>query len=484
MYYTVSDSDHNQTILDSAQISLVRESFLAGVSSLGGSVAALIQTIVLAYFLSVSEVGEFFIYLAVVYLISQIVKGVGVAVRKRASSVDEDKSKYLYSGVLFSLVVITPIIGIGLFSGQYANKYVQFDVTTVAVVVTAFATLAKSASSLFQNYLSGVGKPGLSESIRNYVIKGGQSVFLFIGLSIQPTVPAALFSYGVTAIVGSIMYLYFSPKTFIRPTRKTLRELANFSKWSIPNSLLNDLYLRIDTLALGVFVTSTAAGWYDVSVRVALLSFILASGFSKTVAVKFSGMYESGLDFTDELRWSFRMGTVIIYPVILVMVIHGQEILSLIYDPSYSGAYPYVIGILAYLILQTYRVISESVFNAIDSPDSITGASITAVVINIITVYPLVVQFGGIGVIYSTIFSEVFRTFILGYHLQDYLSDLHTLVYQPLATLLLLGIHLVLIEPLSLSPLPLAVSTVILVLVYSLGFGKILYKDKPKSVAE
>lgn len=480
----MSDTTTDKTILDSAQISLTRESFLAALSSLGGSAAALIQTIVLAYFLSVEEVGEFFIYLAVVYLVSQLVKGVGIAVRKRASSVDTNQSTYLYGGLILSLLVLTPIIGAGLFSGSYVEQYVQFSVTTTAIVVTAFATLAKSSNSLLQNYLSGVGKPGLSESIRNYVIRGGQSVFLFIGLSFQPTVSVALFSYGITAIVGSSLYLYFSPTTFIRPTTETIQELVEFAKWSIPNSLLNDLYLRIDTLALGIFVTSTAAGWYDVSVRVALFSFILAGGFSKTVAVKFSGMYESGLDFTHELRWSLRMGTVLIYPFLLVMIIHGQEILTVIYNSSYSGAYPYIIGILAYLVLQTYRVVSESVFNAIDSPDRITAASVTAVVINLITVYPLIIQFGGMGVIYSTIFSELFRTLILGYHLQDYLSNLHTLVYQPIVIILLLGTHSLLITPLSLPPLLLGLSTTLLVLIYSLIFGLLLYRDKPTSVTE
>ena len=166
------------------------------------------------------------------------------------------------------------------------------------------------------------------------------------------------------------------------------------------------------------------------------------------------------------------------------MIIHGQEILTVIYNSSYSGAYPYIIGILAYLVLQTYRVVSESVFNAIDSPDRITAASVTAVVINLITVYPLIIQFGGMGVIYSTIFSELFRTLILGYHLQDYLSNLHTLVYQPIVIILLLGTHSLLITPLSLPPLLLGLSTTLLVLIYSLIFGLLLYRDKPTSVTE
>jgi len=484
LYHIVTDqSSNSQTdILNSAQISLVRESFLAGISNIGGSTAAIIQTLVLAFFLSVSEVGEFFIYLAIVFLISQLVKGVGLAVRKRASSTDTKQSKYLYSGIVFSILILVPILIIGLIVSQYANPYVEFTITFSAVIATAFATLTKSSNSLFQNYLSGVGQPGLSESIRNYVIKGGQSVFLFVGLSIQPTVSVAIFSYGITALFGSALYLYFAPREFIQPTKEVLLELVEFAKWSIPNSLLNDLYLRIDTLALGVFVTSTAAGWYDVSVRVALFSFVLSSGVSKTVAVKFSGMYESGLEFTDELRWSLRLGTVLIYPAILLMFIYGQEILVFMYDSSYAGAYWYVIGILAYLILQCYRIISESVFNALDTPNKITFASVAAVVVNLLTVYPLIVYFGGLGVIYSTIFSEVFRTFILGYHLQDHLSKLYTLLYQPLVISVLLGLYYFIIQPLSLPPVLLALTVGVMISIYGVIFVTLLYRTKPTTL--
>lgn len=476
-----------QSILDSAKISLLREIALATSSNLGGTIAAFFQTVVLAWFLNVSQVGEFFIYLAVVFTVSQLFKGIGIALRKRASSVDEKQSQYLYASVILSLSLLLPIVVVGLLFGESLGSYTGFTVTNNVIYAILFATVAKGSNSLFMNYLSGVGKPGLAESIRNYVIKGGQLGLLFIGLSLSATVSSALTWYGITAFIGSSLYLYFSPTESIKPTKETFKEVFHFAKWSIPNGLLNDFYLRLDTLALGVFVTATAAGWYDVSVRVALFSFIISRGVSKTIAVKFSGMYESGIDFGKELRWSIRVSTYLIYPTLLLMFLHGESILVFIYSSEYAGAYWYLIGILAYLILQAYRTLSESVFNAIDQPQTITVASTLAVIVNVAVIYPLIMRFGGLGVVYSTLFAELFRTVFFAIKLREYLSLNRKILYQPLLTIVLLGVlqYGVFTNLTSLSEIhSITITSTVILFCYLIPLGYSNIMDQPQAVEE
>lgn len=479
----MSKSKESDGVLESAKISLVREIGLATTSNLGGTIASFLQTVVLAMFLSLAQVGEFFIYLAIVYTVSQVFKGIGNAIRKRASSVDVNRSRYFYSSFLFLGAILPLLLIIGFF-GPSISQFTNFAVTKTAVYATIFATVAKGTNTFSLRYLSGVGKPGLAESIRNYIVKIGQLVTLFIGLSLSATVPSALVWYGIASLIGSFVSLYFAPTQFIRPDKETVMEIYRFAKWSVPNSLLNDFYLRLDTLALGFFVTSTAAGWYDVSVRVALFSFILAGGVSKTVAVKFSGMYESGIDFSEELQWALRVSTYLIYPSIVVFFLHGEAILTYIYNPEYAGAYWYLIGILVYLVLQAYRMISESVFNALDQPETITVASLSAVIVNIVVIYPLIIQFGGIGVVYSTLIAELFRAVYFGVKLQEYLYIDHRMLYQPLISgFLLIVLNSILLPMVSVSPLLQIILTLsVLFAFYLIPLGYLNIEDQPNTI--
>jgi len=83
--------------------------------------------------------------------------------------------------------------------------------------------------------------------------------------------------------------------------------------------------------------------------------------------------------------------------------------LYIAYGSDYIHAKWYLVGITVTQLFQCYRMQFESIFNGIDKPKHTTKTSAISVVVNMITAPFLVILFGGLGVIYSTILAEIFR---------------------------------------------------------------------------
>jgi O-antigen/teichoic acid export membrane protein len=129
-----------------------------------------------------------------------------------------------------------------------------------------------------------------------------------------------------------------------------------------------------------------------------------------------SGMREAGEDVSDIAEKTMLAAPVLLIPMLLITIFNSEYILRVMYSPEYVAAKWYLILLVVVEIFQGYRLQFESVFNSYDKPRATTKTSLLSVIVNIITAPFLVFQFGGLGVIYSTLLSEVVR--IVAYEIQ------------------------------------------------------------------
>lgn len=402
--------------LESANINIWRESLTTSVSSFFGVLSDVLHVMILVRFLSQGQVGVFFISYAFLYLFAQIPRGFGIAIRKRASEINTGRSKYLWTGFLL-IIPILLVLYVGLWVGQpLLNEYSSVTLSRTVLVALFFATTGFSTLEFARYYMAGCGNPGRAETIRTSIAKTTMPILTVIFLSINSTVEFALFAVFIAYFSTSIIMFWFSPHTILLPDTETILDVLQYSKWSVSTSILNDFYHRWDTILLGVMVGSVAVSYYDSSVRIAFLATTFAVGVSKTSNVKMSGMNELKQDITTIAGKTIEVSTILIFPLLLLTTFNAEYLLSILFGAEYTGAKWYLILLVIVQVFQAYRMQFESIFNSTDTPRNTTKTSLLAVFFNVITAPILVMQFGGYGVLYSTILSEVIR--VITYEIQ------------------------------------------------------------------
>lgn len=411
--------------LKSAEISIWKESFDASSFSAIGFILELVYTLLLVKVLPQQSVGVFFFYLAIVFLIIQISKGIGIAVRKHVSSISKERtqSKYFWSGVCL-LFPILAIIMVCLFSiSMFFDSHLPINITFNGFLSILFASLGISIMELGRLQLAGSGEPGKAEKHR--VLIGKTSMLLLTTLLLlYPSAELAISLRGLGFAVSGFVMINLSPHMLIKPDKKSVLDVLRFSKWSIPTNLLNDFYHRWDTLLLGIMVGAISISYYDSSVRIATIGFPLMIGISSAANVKLSGLYESNQDFETVFSKILTVSPLFAYPFLIVFFFSGEYILSVIFGPEYIPAAMMLFLLSIQQVFQSFRLQFEALFNSIDSPKETTKTSGVSVLVNVATAPILVLEFGAIGVLYSTLLSEAIRLVL--YEYQSY-SKLNTI---------------------------------------------------------
>lgn len=324
------------------------------------------------------------------------------------------RNQYFTASVVATVASFIGLISLTLILPLF-NNYMSVNITYIALGAMVLRLIGSSYLQLCSSYLSSSGEPGLAMRVKSYVGNGAKISFISIGLFLLPRFEVALIMYGLAyAVAGTIIYMYAVDDHIISsPTKEQYRELLEFSKWSIPNSLLNDIYHRFDTILLGVVIGSVVVSYYDVPLRLVYFSAALGTGVSAAASIKFSGMFESGDKLASIAGEAASVSTLTVYPFLAIFLIHPEPILSFVFGESYTAAKWFLIGLTAQQVLQSYRRVFESVLNASDEPSKITRPTIITFAVNVITAIPLVIYMGGIGVVVSTLISDCVRLILL-----------------------------------------------------------------------
>jgi len=410
--------------LDSANLNLWRESLDATISTFFGVIMSIMHVFVLVRMLTPEEVGMFFFSYAFVYLFVQITRGYGKAIRKKSAEYNSSRSRYLWSGITIIIPTLLIIFCLLFLFRPIANSYSSLYLSYYNILSIFAAVIGFSILELGKYYLAGCNEPALAEKIYAFPCKISLVIFTFIFLSIHPTINAALLAVAFVFSISGFIILFISPHQFTRPDKETIKDIIEFSKWSLPTSLLNDFYHRWDTILLGFMVGSLSLSYYDTSVRIAFLSAVIAVGLSKSANVKISGLHTVGEDILPVAKKLIIVSTFLVIPFLLITIFNGEYILSIVYGKDYKAAKWYLVGITVAQLFQCYRMQFESIFNGVNQPKQTTKTSFISVIVNVITAPFLVIIFGGLGVIYSTILAEIIRIIMYEYQINILFNEI------------------------------------------------------------
>lgn len=408
--------------LKSSSIGTWREILGASTSRLINTIGVVLLIVILNTELSVEEIGLYFFLFAIVDLLSNIAGGLGKAIRKRVSAREGKQSDYLTTALVATfaaqgiIVVLISIFVLIIPKGMLPDIVDNINMTLLFASLLLLIT--QSTGKILLNYNSGLGHPSRSE----WLGRAFPGVLFFVltvavvyfGLDVSYVFFSGAISYSLSAI---FMMATTRPDLTARPSIGKFKSIIRFGKWSIPNKIVTNFYGSLDLIILGALVTSTAAGYYESTNNLSNLAYVVPFGVGAVLSVKISGLDAEGK--TDQIRSLFSrvlpISMALPVAALSVFIIFGEFSIEMIYGNDFVGAYIFLVGLSVKEVITSYRQPVEALNYGMDMPQKPFYANISAVALNIITVIPLVIWLGGIGVVVSTILAEILRSSMLTY---------------------------------------------------------------------
>lgn len=363
-----------------------------------------------------SGVGQYFFLTASTYLLMKPITGVATAVKKRQSERNTGHFRlYLIGwlgviGTFIGLVLATVGLNIAVFPIQINS----LQIGTQEAIAIALGVVGKGGGKLAVKQFEGIGTPWMGEVVNTLFFSGGRLAIIYWAVTYTSIDITTLFWLGE---LGGVVILFLVPLQMYRirtigsnifPDREEIRSVYDFAKWSVPNELLGDFYHRMDTFYLAFFISTTVVGFYESSLRLAVI-FALSSSISRVVAAKVSGIHAEGGDYFTFFNRILKQLVIITVAFLVVMIIVGKPLLATVYGPNYTEAYWFLIGLTAQQVLMAPYMLYKSFLNGTDQPSRITRVVGTTVVLNVLIAPPLILWLGGIGMVVATLITETIR---------------------------------------------------------------------------
>lgn len=217
-----------------------------------------------------------------------------------------------------------------------------FAVTLVALAfVQQHAALLKAAKSANGEVL-------LSRVLRPGVRLVGAGLATAVGYGLVGIVGAIGVTTGVLAVAA---YPVAVRTTDLRPAFRGLRsDAAHFFDHAVPSALSRVgglLRTRVDVLLIGVLMTSTAAGVYNVALVLVAVAAIPLRAFNQLLPPVAAELYSTGATETLDRVYTTvtRLVVTLTLPVVAVLAVFGPDLLGA-FGPEFRRGYPVLLVFL------------------------------------------------------------------------------------------------------------------------------------------
>lgn len=304
-----------------------------------------------------------------------------------------------------SLIIAITIYYFAPLISQYTLSEPLFvDVLQVAAIVIPFNTLSKITLSVFKSlermdYFVGISS--VATPVFRLIFIGGA---VLLGYSVVGAAAGLVVSGVLTFLLGIIV---LGRKTNIlsikRPNVSDSYEYYNFSVPLTFNQLGYFLYNRVDILMVGLLLTGSAVGIYNIAVLLAGILVLPLTAFNQLFPPIASRLYQNGriteLErvYSTVTRWSFTLS---LFPSI-ALILYAENVLKIFGEGFTEGT---IILILFTFAQFTNSAVGPSGFMLMMSDNQYLTLinQMGSGVLNALLNYIFILQFGFIGAAVAT----------------------------------------------------------------------------------
>ncbi|WP_394740061.1 flippase [Natronococcus roseus] len=369
------------------------------------SLSSGIKFLGLAYFartVGATELGVFFMFQAVLsFLVIPSNLGIRLAVEKRISE-GTNKSKYLTTGFLIKIALLTVVSIFLIFASDYLLMYLGEDLTLLLVI----ALVVRELSGLFIATIRGELRVGDTAIIQlAYAVSwvGAGAILTTVGYGLYGLVYSLIFGY----LVKLIWSFYRKRTAFGKPSVTLGWSLIGYGIYSIIPSIDGEVHNWMDIFLISIFMTPAAVAAYEFAWRVSQAFKVLISAISETIFPQISAW-----NAKDSVRSLERLipraitpGLIFVFPAAGGAWLLSEEILQFAFGPEYTVAAAALVILMIGKAPRMIRAVIGKCLLGIDRADRVTIASIVDIVGNIALNLLLIPTYGLAGAALGTTLS-------------------------------------------------------------------------------
>lgn len=377
------------------------------IAKLAMAALGFIGTIVFARVLGPMSFGAFYLLMALVDICERPINGIATGAKKRFSEVGSNQSEIV--GAQLAAIggaSILVIMSIGI-ARDPLSSYIGID-SAPALFILLFVTLTlfRSLSTL----LTATGRMSIDSVIDFFgsiLTLPFQLVLVLAGFGVAGMV------YGLSGatLVASLLAAYVLNVRPIRPSQETLRSVWRFARYSIFSSLVNKAYSRFDVLLLGVLLSSSTVGYYEVANRLTMPAVYLSATIGTGLMARVSNF--DSKDDTDSIREDIKntasFASILAVPMFFGALALADPLVVTLYGNDYAPAAPILVGLALYQAIKSQTVPFHAPFQGLDRPDISLRIGAITLGFNIVLGIGLAFVYGTLGVVIATVVAEGLR---------------------------------------------------------------------------
>lgn len=373
-----------------------------------------IGIIIYANILGATGLGLYYIAHAVASLASKPGDGIGIAIERINSSVEDKKDKYNSVGVIIITIYILFISLISIF--LYQNSYtLRVNTPPYSIVyLTILLFILFCIYRLLGRIYSGLGEPGDSVMIDAW--RGILETIIQVSLLVLGFGVNGLIAGTIISMIVSILYLLiFTSISFSKPKKEFIYPIINFAKWSIISVSIKDMYIRFDTLLIGFIVSPAAVGIYESTMRIVKPSKYVGYSIERPLLIRVSQERAKNNSVKHFVNNITPYASSLAIPLLFGAIFISEELLNFLYGSEFIAGAPILVGGAIYYTIYTHSNVLSEFIHGYNKPSFVTKSIVIGMAIRIICSVIFLSEIGLLGIIPSIIISETVRFIVLRY---------------------------------------------------------------------
>jgi len=409
----------------SYQINSISETIYTTLNTFVAHFFGFLTVIIIAQWLSLSDLGLYFVLFSVTLLITQFGQGMGIGMKKRLSEFTTGKLTYIIIGSSLWTAYATVLTVVFIISEPYVSQISLTLFETIGFILLFFA---RGYYLLLHESLSGLGKPSLAEKIRIFFhVKKFffQVVLLFFGYELAGVLIGAGIGYILASFILSYYYALSTNITAHRDVRVAIQDLLSFSKWSILSRFADSFNYQVLIITIFVIISVDSVGLVEASMRVAAVLSLFGFAVRRALVPKISATHNINEAIEPITTNIYKYTSLLIPPVIFGGILFQTDLLIFLYGNNFNvGAAGQIFVLsLVYTAVQTYRIVNDGILYAINKPNTVFKINVLTGAVLSITVLPVAVFSESTGlVILTASIIETVRTATQYYSLTEFIT--------------------------------------------------------------
>ncbi|HLE48707.1 MAG TPA: oligosaccharide flippase family protein [Patescibacteria group bacterium] len=383
---------------------------LAGIGWMGSfrlfsRILAFLRIIILARLLTPFQFGVLGIATLTLSFLETITEtGIGVVIIQEK----ENLEKYIDTAWLISILRGVLIFFIIFLSASLVSTFFNSEESVILIRLIALVALIR-----------GFINPARSTLIKDLKFKGEfiiSSIVLIVDLTFTLFFTIILKNpislvYGlifgaITEVVLSFLMLSLKPTLSFN--KYNLKSITNRGKWVTLSSIFNFLFTDGDDALVGKLMEKSSLGIYQVAYKISTLPLTEVTNVMNTVSFPiFVKISEDRNRLLKAFSKTLIVTIMLIFPVGLIIYFFPEMIVKILLGDMWYGVIPILKSLAVFGVLRSIVIACNPLFHSLKLQKYVTLYTFTALFVMASTIYPLTINYGLNGTVYSVLLGTV-----------------------------------------------------------------------------